>query len=47
MTPDVNALVAAARPDHVHHQVSLDWSQRALEGVPAGHELLLLLATAH
>ncbi|MDM0019562.1 TA system VapC family ribonuclease toxin [Variovorax saccharolyticus] len=31
MTPDVNVLVAASRTDHSHHEVALDWLQKAVD----------------
>lgn len=30
MTPDVNVVLAAARPDHPHHRTALDWFESTL-----------------
>lgn len=40
MTPDVNVLVAAARPDHVHHSAARAWLATMEDG--RGQTLLLL-----
>ncbi len=39
MTPDVNVLIAAARPDHPHHDTAKGWLDAAAASVTA--ELLL------
>lgn len=42
MTPDVNVLVAASRPDHVHHGVAATWLRNARSEAQRGRRLDLL-----
>lgn len=42
MTPDVNVLVAAFRPDHPHHTAAKDWLTGALEDCSMGGSLEVL-----
>lgn len=42
MTPDVNVLVAAFRPEHPHHAAAHAWLTEALERCAAGGSLELL-----
>jgi len=43
MSPDVNVLVAAFRPDHPHHTPALSWLNQALHQAAARHAPLVLL----
>jgi toxin-antitoxin system PIN domain toxin len=45
MTPDVNVLVAAFRPDHPHHQSARAWLDDAVVQAANGRASLLLLGT--
>lgn len=45
MTPDVNVLVAAFRPDHPHHQVARAWLDEVVLQAANGRNGLLLLGT--
>jgi toxin-antitoxin system PIN domain toxin len=45
MTPDVNVLVAAFRPDHPHHPVARAWLDEAVVQAANGRASLMLLAT--
>ena len=42
MTPDVNVLIAAFRPEHRHHRAARDWLTAALEDCATGGALELL-----
>lgn len=42
MTPDVNVLVAASRPDHPHHQAARAWLEAALSVSVAQQPLAIL-----
>jgi len=42
MTPDVNVLVAAFRPEHSHHRAARDWLTAALEDCAIGGTLEIL-----
>jgi toxin-antitoxin system PIN domain toxin len=42
MTPDVNVLLAAFRPDHPHHEVALACVRAGLSGVATGRSFVLL-----
>ncbi len=42
MTPDVNVLLAAFRPDHPQHEVALACVRAALSGVATGRSFVLL-----
>ncbi len=48
MTPDVNVLIAAARPDHPYHAPALAWLTGALSECETGGtvEILPMVATA-
>jgi uncharacterized protein len=43
MTPDVNVLVAAFRPDHPHHQSSRTWLDDAVVQAANGRSSLMLM----
>ncbi len=43
MTPDVNVLLAAFRPDHPHHHPARHWIESACASCAAGHTTLVLL----
>ena len=43
MTPDVNVLVAAFRPDHPHHRVAHAWLEGARASCAEGRATLVLL----
>lgn len=43
MTPDVNVLVAAFRPDHSHHQMARAWLSQAMQQCAEGSDSLTLL----
>ena len=43
MTPDVNVLVAAFRPDHPHHPVARAWLDEAVRQAANGRTSLMLL----
>lgn len=47
MTPDVNVLVAASRPDHVHYAIGSDWLKAASADARRGRrvEVLPMVAT--
>jgi len=45
MTPDVNVLVAAFRPDHPHHRSARAWLDDAVVQAANGRASLLLLGT--
>jgi toxin-antitoxin system PIN domain toxin len=45
MTPDVNVLVAAYRPDHPHHQSARAWLDDAVINAANGRASLMLLGT--
>ena len=45
MTPDVNVLVAAFRPDHPHHQRARTWLDEALLQTANGRNSLMLMGT--
>jgi toxin-antitoxin system PIN domain toxin len=45
MTPDVNVLVAAFRPDHPHHLPARAWLDDAVVQAASGRASLLLLGT--
>jgi len=45
MTPDVNVLVAAYRPDHPHHQSARAWLDDAVISAANGRASLILLGT--
>jgi toxin-antitoxin system PIN domain toxin len=45
VTPDVNVLVAAFRPDHAHHAIALDWLSQARRACATGRGTLALLPT--
>lgn len=45
MTPDVNVLVAAYRPDHPHHQPARAWLDTAVVQASSAKERLTLLAS--
>jgi len=45
MTPDVNVLVAAYRPDHPHHQSARAWLDDAVAQAASGRASLTLLGT--
>lgn len=45
MTPDVNVLVAAFRPDHPHHLSARAWLDEALLQTASGRNSLILLGT--
>ena len=45
MTPDVNVLVAAYRPDHPHHQSARAWLDGAVISAANGRASLMLLGT--
>ena len=45
MTPDVNVLVAAYRPDHPHHQSARAWLDDAVINAANGRASLILLGT--
>ena len=45
MTPDVNVLVAAFRPDHPHHQRARTWLDEALLQTANGRTSLMLMGT--
>ena len=42
MTPDVNVLVAALRPDHPHHPVASDWLESAVLAAASGSSFTLM-----
>jgi uncharacterized protein len=42
MTPDVNVLVAALRPDHPHHAVASAWLESAIVEAAAGARFTLM-----
>ena len=44
MIPDVNVLVAAARADHVHHEIARAWLEKALDAAQGGESLEVLPA---
>jgi toxin-antitoxin system PIN domain toxin len=44
MIPDVNVLVSAARLEHPHHKVALDWLQNSVDSARTGDRLGLLPA---
>ena len=43
MTPDVNVLVAAFRPDHPHHTPARAWLDDAVQQAAFNHTPLVLL----
>jgi hypothetical protein len=43
MTPDVNVLLAAFRPDHTHHAIAAAWLAQARLDCLEGRETLVLL----
>ena len=45
MTPDVNVLVAAFRPDHPHHQLARAWLDDAVLQAASGRASLSLMGT--
>ncbi len=45
MTPDVNVLVAAFRPDHPHHLSARTWLDEALLQTASGRNSLMLMGT--
>jgi toxin-antitoxin system PIN domain toxin len=45
MTPDVNVLVAAYRPDHPHHRSARAWLDDAVISAANGRASLMLLGT--
>jgi len=45
MTPDVNVLVAAYRPDHPHHLPARAWLEDAIVQAASGRASLMLLGT--
>jgi toxin-antitoxin system PIN domain toxin len=45
MTPDVNVLVAAYRPDHPHHLPARAWLDNAMLQAANGRESLMLMGT--
>ncbi len=45
MTPDVNVLVAAFRPDHPHHPVARAWLDEAMVQAANGRASLMLMGT--
>ncbi len=45
MTPDVNVLVAAFRPDHPHHTSARAWLDGAVQQAAQGRASLVLLGT--
>jgi toxin-antitoxin system PIN domain toxin len=45
MTPDVNVLVAAYRPDHPHHAPARTWLDSAVRAAATGATPLVLLGT--
>jgi uncharacterized protein len=45
MTPDVNVLVAAFRPDHPHHPIARAWLDEAVLQAANGRNSLMLLGT--
>jgi toxin-antitoxin system PIN domain toxin len=45
MTPDVNVLVAAFRPDHPHHLPARAWLDDAVAQAASGRASLMLLGT--
>jgi toxin-antitoxin system PIN domain toxin len=45
MTPDVNVLVAAFRPDHPHHPVARAWLDEAALQAANGRASLMLMGT--
>lgn len=45
MTPDVNVLVAAFRPDHPHHPSARTWLDEALLQTASGRNSLMLMGT--
>ncbi len=46
MTPDINVLIAAARSDHPHHQIALDWLNQAIDACQEGGRIEILPMTA-
>ncbi len=46
MTPDVNVLVAAFRPDHPHHQPARKWLDEAVRQTANGQASLSLMGMA-
>jgi len=42
VTPDVNVLVAASRPDHVHHRAAATWLREARNEAQRGRRLDVL-----
>jgi toxin-antitoxin system PIN domain toxin len=46
MTPDVNVLVAAFRPDHPHHQPARKWLDEAVRQAANGQASLSLMGMA-
>ena len=45
MTPDVNVLLAAFRPDHPHHPLAREWLDEAVMQAANGRASLMLLGT--
>jgi hypothetical protein len=43
VTPDINVLVAAFRPDHPHHTAARSWLEQARAACEAGQASLLVL----
>ncbi|MCG6861146.1 MAG: hypothetical protein LJE70_07720 [Chromatiaceae bacterium] len=43
MTPDLNLLVAAFRPDHTYHETASDWLSKTGRDSAEGSESLTLL----
>lgn len=42
MTPDITVLIAAARNDHPHHKVALDWLTQSIEACQDGGRIEVL-----
>lgn len=42
MTPDVNVLVAASRPDHLHHATAANWLRKARSDAQRGRRFEVL-----